>query len=408
MNNFLENIKLIASELSSMSPRTQLEIVKLCKDLCIETKNYLVQFDETTLPNFDARIEAVETSVSNLNDLYSSLSYELETAEGNIQANANAITTLQGAVETIQTSLTGIYTKTEVDNLLSAKADKLDTYTKTEVNTLLNAKANANDVYSKSETYTKTEVDTALQGKADASNVYTKSETDTLLNAKANQSTTYTKTEVDTALQGKADASSVYTKSETDTLLNAKQNVIDSTHKLASDNVDDTNQTNKFMTDAEKTKLSGIATGAQVNAIESISVNGTPVQPDANKNVNIVAGGGGSIALYEHTIRMRRNTSSKFALIMSIITTNNTAFNANSLKQFLIDNANHRFMCSGNEDFEGYVGQILALKYSTSEEDFVFTVMTTNGQQLDEWNYDDALVDDLADITIADTIRQIV
>ena len=40
-------------------------------------------------------------------------------------------------------------------------------------------------------------------------------------------------------------------------------------------------------TNADATKLSGIATGAQVNTISSISVNGTAVNPDSNKNVNI-------------------------------------------------------------------------------------------------------------------------
>ena len=43
------------------------------------------------------------------------------------------------------------------------------------------------------------------------------------------------------------------------------QSEITSTNKLASDLVDDTGQTHKFMTSAEKTKLSGIATGAEVN-----------------------------------------------------------------------------------------------------------------------------------------------
>lgn len=43
------------------------------------------------------------------------------------------------------------------------------------------------------------------------------------------------------------------------------QTEITSSNKLASDLVDDTGQTNKFMTSAEKTKLSGIATGAEVN-----------------------------------------------------------------------------------------------------------------------------------------------
>lgn len=43
------------------------------------------------------------------------------------------------------------------------------------------------------------------------------------------------------------------------------QSEITSSNKLASDLVDDTDQVNKFMTSAEKTKLAGIATGAEVN-----------------------------------------------------------------------------------------------------------------------------------------------
>lgn len=57
-----------------------------------------------------------------------------------------------------------------------------------------------------------------------------------------------------------------YTKTETNSLLSGKQNVIDNSHKLSSDLVDDTNNTNKFVTAAEKTsigtsanKLTGIA-----------------------------------------------------------------------------------------------------------------------------------------------------
>ena len=40
-------------------------------------------------------------------------------------------------------------------------------------------------------------------------------------------------------------------------------------------------------TTTEKTKLSGIAAGAQVNVIETIKVNGEPVSPGSNKDVNI-------------------------------------------------------------------------------------------------------------------------
>lgn len=46
-------------------------------------------------------------------------------------------------------------------------------------------------------------------------------------------------------------------------------------------------------TSAEKTKLSGIAANADVNVIESISVNGTP-QTITNKNVDLSISGGAS------------------------------------------------------------------------------------------------------------------
>lgn len=48
-----------------------------------------------------------------------------------------------------------------------------------------------------------------------------------------------------------------YTKAESDILLNAKQNEITSSNKLASDLVDDTGQTNLFVTSTEKTTWSG-------------------------------------------------------------------------------------------------------------------------------------------------------
>ena len=58
-------------------------------------------------------------------------------------------------------------------------------------------------------------------------------------------------------LAGTVDLSNYYTKSQADTLLGGKQNTIDSSNKLASDLVDDTNQTNKFVTEADKTNWNG-------------------------------------------------------------------------------------------------------------------------------------------------------
>lgn len=70
----------------------------------------------------------------------------------------------------------------------------------------------------------------------------------TALDSKANSSDVYNKSAVDDALTAKADKSTTYTKSEIDTSLGSKQNVIDSSHKLSADLVDDTNATNKFAT----------------------------------------------------------------------------------------------------------------------------------------------------------------
>lgn len=67
-----------------------------------------------------------------------------------------------------------------------------------------------------------------------------------------------------------------YTKAETDTLLDGK--VDKETGKGLSKN---------DFTDVLKNKLDGIEVGAEVNTIESVSVNNSPLTPDANKNVNV-------------------------------------------------------------------------------------------------------------------------
>lgn len=133
---------------------------------------------------------------------------------------------------------------TYVNTELAKKADKSNTYTKTQVDDKLSEKANADDVYQKTETYSKTEtdnlvspkadktyVDTQLQAKANASDVYTKSQTDNLLNDKADvtdlpdMSQYYDKSEVDDLLDDKANSDDVYGKAYIDTALSGKANV---------------------------------------------------------------------------------------------------------------------------------------------------------------------------------------
>lgn len=59
-----------------------------------------------------------------------------------------------------------------------------------------------------------------------------------------------------------------------------------STYKV--DKVDGKDLSTEDFTTALKTKLEGIETGAEVNIIEEVKVNGTALTPDANKSVNIV------------------------------------------------------------------------------------------------------------------------
>lgn len=81
------------------------------------------------------------------------------------------------------------------------------------------------------------------------------------------------------------DTTKIATKSD----LNGKQDTIDSSHKLSSDLVDDTNKTNKFVTSSEKTTWSGkqdqLVSGTNIKTINNTSILGSG---------NIEVGGGGS------------------------------------------------------------------------------------------------------------------
>ena len=89
--------------------------------------------------------------------------------------------------------------------------------------------------------------------------------------------------------------------------------------------VDATTSTSGLMSATDKTKLDGVATGAQVNTIETIKVNGNALTPDTNKAVLI-------------------NTSNFF--INSLDTTQNT-FNAITES---IDRANMSIFSNGEND----------------------------------------------------------
>lgn len=93
---------------------------------------------------------------------------------------------------------------TNLQDTLDSKANASTTYTKSEVNDALSGKANSSHTHTISKI---TNLQTTLNNKADKNSTYTKLQVDTALSSKANSDDTYTKTEVDTALSSKADKS---------------------------------------------------------------------------------------------------------------------------------------------------------------------------------------------------------
>ena len=74
-------------------------------------------------------------------------------------------------------------------------------------------------------------------------------------------------------------------------------------------------------TTPEKTKLSGIETGAEVNAIESISVNGTAVSPDVNKNVALTIMTNAVNDLLNYYLKSETYTKTEVNNLIAAITT---------------------------------------------------------------------------------------
>lgn len=123
--------------------------------------------------------------------------------------------------------VSGLVSTDELATILSSY------YTKTEVDNLLSSKANASDVYTKSQT------DNLLNAKADSSNVYTKSETDNLLSSKANSSDVYSKSETNNLLNAKVDTTTFETsQAEQDTSINALNSLVNQMPRVQDDGTD--------------------------------------------------------------------------------------------------------------------------------------------------------------------------
>lgn len=139
-NNINHEIKTIVAELQSMSPRTQLEIVRLCKRVAELTPDYIEDVTEEITDNqyaaFTATLNQAKTELqsqitTNANDIdalevrtgdaeddIEALQTRMSTAETNIQTNANAI----DAEETARQDL--IYVNSAGDTRIKSAPNK--------------------------------------------------------------------------------------------------------------------------------------------------------------------------------------------------------------------------------------------------------------------------------------------
>lgn len=144
----------------------------------------------------------------------------------------------------------------DITPLIPTKVSQLENdsaYIKKEVNNLTN-------YYKKDETYTKQEVDNKVASVYKyKGTVATYADLPSLnltigdvYNVESDGSNYAWNGTAWDKLGGEVDLSDYYTKSQTDTLLNEKQNIIDNSHKLNADLVDDTSTTHKFTSTSEK------------------------------------------------------------------------------------------------------------------------------------------------------------
>jgi hypothetical protein len=207
--------------------------------------------------------------------------------------------------------------------------------------TMTNDVNNLQNYYTKASTYTQTQVNTklnALQAKIDAkvdvvegkvlsTNDYTTEEKNKLKgiasNAQVNKinsiSLNGTALTIDSAknvdipviTKDTEELTNYYKKDEIYSKADVDSKFSDNTTALDGkvDKVTGKGLSTNDYTTIEKNKLKGIANGAQVNKIESISVNGTVVAPDTAKKVNITTLTSGTKSLSNYYLK--ENTYSK-------------------------------------------------------------------------------------------------
>lgn len=257
---------------------------------------FLPDSDETVTDFLEEQVERIDEAIESVPTKTSDL-----TNDSGFIEDANYVHTDNNYTDNEKNKLSGITAGAEVNVLEKVKVNgteqtitnkAVDIFVPTKVSDIINDLAFINNtVNNLVNYYTKTEVDNKIssvykykgsvntyadlpssgQVVGDVYNVVT---ADTTHGIPAGGNVAWNGTAWD-YLGGDIDLSNYYTKTQVDTSLNGKVDKVTGKQLSTED-----------YTSAEKTKLSNIEANAEVNLIESISVNNTTVSP-VNKNVNI-------------------------------------------------------------------------------------------------------------------------
>ena len=293
-----------------------------------DLNKYALQEDTYSKTDADAKFDALQIAVDkkvsvvdgktlSTNDYTTTEKNKLAKIESGANVNKINGITLNGVVVTPDANKkVNLVTMTNDVNNLQNYYTKASTYTQTQVNTKLSALQSKID----------TKVD-AVEGKVLSTNDYTTEEKNKLkgvasgaqvnkinsisLNGVALTIDSKKNVDIPVITKDVEDLTNYYKKDEIYSKTDIDTKFADNTTALDGkvDKVTGKGLSTNDYTTTEKNKLKGIANGAQVNKIESISVNGTVIAPDTTKKVNITTLTSGTRSLSNYYLK--ENTYSK-------------------------------------------------------------------------------------------------
>lgn len=257
-------------------------------DLSTPNKNKVTDLDMNQIKTVvNANADTLDDTTERMTDLEQDANTRIGDMEQSVEDIGNDISQIQDDIDNIEAN---------IDNIEENTYTKSEVYTKTETDALLNTKATTTALGN--ETQARQDADVNLQNQIDSivassdvvdivgtyqdlQNYDTSKLGDNdiikvLNDSTHNNATSYFRWKKSTSTwQYIGSEGPYYTKAQTDVLLNGKVNVVEGKGL----------STNDF-TNEDKTKLNGIETGAEVNIIEIVKVNGS-TQTITNKSVDI-------------------------------------------------------------------------------------------------------------------------